>query len=55
MIITITGLPGSGKTSVAKHLAKHLHIKHYSMGDLFRKIAHKFDHATIGVVDVDVP
>ena len=41
MIITITGLPGSGKTSVAKHLAKHLHIKHYSMGDLFRKIAHK--------------
>jgi len=41
MIITITGLPGSGKTSVAKDLARHLHIKHYSMGDLFRKIAHK--------------
>ena len=41
MIITITGLPGSGKTSVAKELAKHLHIKHYSMGDLFRKLAHK--------------
>ena len=41
MIITITGLPGSGKTSVAKELAKHLHIKHYSMGDLFRKIAKK--------------
>lgn len=41
MIITITGLPGSGKTSVAKELARHLHIKHYSMGDLFRKIAKK--------------
>lgn len=41
MIITITGLPGSGKTSVAKELARHLHIKHYSMGDLFRKIARK--------------
>mgnify|MGYP001580781293 CR=1 FL=1 len=41
MIITITGLPGSGKTSVAKELAKHLHLKHYSMGDLFRKTAKK--------------
>ena len=41
MIITITGLPGSGKTSVARELAKHLHIKHYSMGEIFRKIAHK--------------
>ena len=41
MIITITGLPGSGKTSVAKEIARHLHIKHYSMGDLFRKIAKK--------------
>lgn len=41
MIITITGLPGSGKTTVVKELAKHLHIKHYSMGDLFRKIAKK--------------
>ncbi len=39
MIITITGLPGSGKTSVAKELARHLHIKHYSMGDIFRKVA----------------
>ena len=41
MIITITGLPGSGKTSIAKELSKHLHLKHYSMGDLFRKIAKK--------------
>ena len=41
MIVTITGLPGSGKTSVAKELAKHLHLKHYSMGDIFRAIAKK--------------
>jgi len=41
MIITITGLPGSGKTSVAKDLAKHIHIKYYSMGNLVRKIAKK--------------
>ena len=41
MIITITGLPGSGKTSIAKELARHLHLKHYSMGDIFRKIAKK--------------
>ncbi len=41
MIITITGLPGSGKTSVSKELAKHLHIKHYSIGDIFRKFARK--------------
>jgi len=41
MIITITGLPGSGKTSVAKELAKHLHIKYYSMGNIFRKLAKK--------------
>ncbi len=41
MIITITGLPGSGKTTIAKGLAKHFHIKHYSMGDFVRKIAKK--------------
>jgi len=46
MIITITGLPGSGKTSVARELAKHLHIKHYSMGELFRKMAKK-EHASL--------
>ena len=39
MIITITGLPGSGKTTVAKELARHLHIKCYALGNLFRKIA----------------
>ena len=39
MIITISGIPGSGKSSVAKVLAKKLNLKHYSIGDLQRKYA----------------
>ena len=39
MIITISGQAGSGKSSVAKHLAGVLKLKHYSMGDLRRKMA----------------
>jgi cytidylate kinase len=39
MIITINGTPGSGKSTVAKFLAKKLRLKHYSMGDLRRKMA----------------
>lgn len=34
MIITLTGDPGSGKSSVAKMLAKKLGYQFYSMGDL---------------------
>jgi CMP/dCMP kinase len=39
MIITISGMPGSGKSSVSKILAKKLRLNHYSMGDLQRKYA----------------
>lgn len=39
MIITINGDMGSGKSSVARILAKKLNLKHYSMGDLQGKIA----------------
>ncbi len=39
MIITIAGTPGSGKTSVAKELAKRLKMKFYSMGNILEKIA----------------
>jgi len=39
MIITISGNPGSGKSTVAKELAKKLKLKHYSMGDFMREIA----------------
>lgn len=39
MIITISGLPGSGKSTVGKMLAKKLGYKFYSMGDLLGKMA----------------
>jgi len=39
MIITISGKPGSGKNSVAKELAKRLHLKHYSLGDFMSEMA----------------
>ena len=39
MIITISGVPGSGKSSVAQELARRLDLKHYSIGDLRRRVA----------------
>ncbi len=41
MIITISGMPGSGKTTVAKLLAGKLGLKHYYMGGIRRDIAAK--------------
>lgn len=41
MIITISGLPGSGKSSVSRLLAKRLGFRHYSIGDFMRSIARK--------------
>ncbi len=39
MIITISGTSGSGKSTIAKELAKALGYRHYSMGDLQRRFA----------------
>lgn len=39
MIITLTGLPGAGKTSIAKLLSERLNVPRYSMGDLRGKMA----------------
>ena len=39
MIITISGYPGSGKSTVGKALAKQLHWKYYSTGDLMSAMA----------------
>jgi CMP/dCMP kinase len=38
-IITIGGLPGSGKSSAAARVAAELGYEHFSSGDLFRKMA----------------
>ncbi|RLI65668.1 MAG: cytidylate kinase [Candidatus Asgardarchaeum californiense] len=37
--ITISGLPGSGKTTVAKLLGKKLGLKYVYSGEIFRKMA----------------
>jgi predicted cytidylate kinase len=47
MIITISGMPGSGKSTVAKLLAKRLKMKRYCMGQMRRGIA-KEKGMTIG-------
>mgnify|MGYP001596153827 CR=1 FL=1 len=39
MIIAISGKAGSGKSTVAKEVAKKLGLKHYSVGDLMRQLA----------------
>ncbi|MCH8049371.1 cytidylate kinase family protein [Patescibacteria group bacterium] len=39
MIITLSGLPGSGKTTVTKMIAERLNMKWHSMGDLRGKMA----------------
>lgn len=39
MIITLSGTPGSGKSTVARLLALQLGFKHYSMGDMRRRVA----------------
>lgn len=39
MIITVSGLPGSGKSTVAKRLAQELGYRFFSMGDLRGKAA----------------
>jgi predicted cytidylate kinase len=41
MKITISGLPGAGKTTIAKMLAKKLRYKCWSMGDMRGEIAKK--------------
>ncbi len=39
MIITISGTPGSGKSTVGKAIAKELGLKHCSAGDFMREMA----------------
>ena len=39
MLITISGLPGSGKTTVARLLSRRLGVPHIYAGDLYRREA----------------
>jgi cytidylate kinase len=39
MIITLGGMPGSGKSTVGKYLSERFKLKKYSMGDLRRRMA----------------
>lgn len=39
MKITVSGLPGTGKTTVGKILAKKLNLKFISAGEIFRKLS----------------
>lgn len=39
MILSISGVPGSGKTSAGKLVAQQLRMKFYSTGSLFRQMA----------------
>ena len=41
MIVTITGLPGSGKSTLGKPLAAALGLKHYYIGGIMRECAKK--------------
>ena len=41
MIITISGSPGSGKSTVRDLLAQKLNLKRYSTGDFMRQLATK--------------
>jgi cytidylate kinase len=41
MIITLGGLPGSGKTTVARLLADKLKMEYINAGDIFRNLAAK--------------
>ena len=39
MLITISGVPGSGKTTVARLVARALDLEHVYAGDIFRRQA----------------
>ena len=41
MRITVSGTPGSGKTSASKMLARELNLRYYGLGEMIRKTAVK--------------
>lgn len=51
VVITVSGTPGSGKSSVASHLSSELGLRHVSAGDLFRRLAAE---RNMSVVDLNL-
>ena len=41
LVIAVSGLPGSGKTSLARRLAERLGLRYLSLGEMFRKLAYE--------------
>lgn len=39
LVVAVSGKPGSGKTTLAKGLARDLNLRYVSMGEIFRSIA----------------
>jgi cytidylate kinase len=51
VVITVSGTPGSGKSSVASYLSSQLGLRHVSAGDLFRRLAAE---RNMSVVDLNL-
>jgi CMP/dCMP kinase len=43
MIITISGLHGTGKSTIGKLISKELNLEYYSTGQAFRELAQEYD------------
>ncbi|ELZ08482.1 cytidylate kinase [Halovivax asiaticus JCM 14624] len=47
MLLTVSGPPGSGKSTTAALLAEHFDLEHVSGGDIFRELADERDYTPL--------